>query len=298
MSVFYTLLYCFIFICVWHMTGASHVNMTQKVKNGGNSMISFNSELSAGDKNKITVYLPDNHTKNRPVIIYCHGWGGRRKLQKPTQKLCDRAMELNIVLVTFDFFGCGETGGDYSEMTYTRWKNNLSDVVNWCREQPFASAEQIGCYAFSSGTTAALRLASEDSRIAFIASVGTCVSSHIGMASGGPPRILADNCKELLSGEKMNIFTIDFGFDFYVDTIRNAPLYTLDSVKCPVLFLQGLNDNPYRCADARLAADIMKREGLNAAIIEYEKGTHGLDNVVDEVLDDFFNWLPEPIVLS
>ena len=261
-------------------------------------MVSFDYEISVRDRNKGTVYLPDIQSKNRPVIIYCHGWGGSRKLGQPTQKLCDRAMALNVALVTFDFFGCGETGGEYSEMTYARWKDNLLDVFNWCSKQPFANATQIGCYAFSSGSTAALRFASKDERIAFVASVGTCVSSHIGMRNGGPSKIFVDSCQELLSGEKKAIFGIDFGVDFYTDTIRNAPLYNLDTVKCPVLFLQGLRDNPFRCADARLAVDIMKRGNLNAELIEYESGTHELENVIDEVMDDLFSWLPQYIILS
>jgi len=255
-------------------------------------MVSFDFTIPVGDKNKGTVYLPDAQTKNRPVIIYCHGWGGSRKLWQPTQELCDRAMKANIAFVTFDFFGCRETGGEYSEMTYARWKRNLSDVLDWCSAQSFANAAQVGCYAFSSGSTAALRLAAEDRRVAFVVSVGTCISAHIGMSGGGPAKIFADHCRTLLSGEKKSIFGVDFGAEFYIDTIGNAPVHSVDRIQCPVLFLQGLQDNPYRCADARLAADIMRRKNLDATIIEYENGTHELENVMNEALNDLFAWLP------
>ena len=59
---------------------------------------------------------------------------------------------------------------------------------------------------FSPGSTAALRLVVKDDRIAFIISVGTCISAHIGMGKGGPAKLLADNLGLLQSDSKVNIF--------------------------------------------------------------------------------------------
>ncbi|MDD4493936.1 MAG: hypothetical protein PHV32_06255 [Eubacteriales bacterium] len=253
-------------------------------------MFSYNFQLSTGDKNIGTVYLPSKESKNLTTVIYCHGWGGSRKLWLPTEQLCKKLISSNIALVTFDFYGCGETGGDYSLMTYNRWKNNLLDVFSWCLVQSFANADKIGCYSFSSGSTAALRLAAEDDRIAFIISVGTCISSHIGMGGGGPSKIFADNYHELLSGGKKEIFGISFGAEFYIDTISNAPIQTIKMIKCPILFLQGLKDNPYRCADARMAYQLMKNENLKATLIEIADGNHELENVIEEALYHLFSW--------
>jgi len=255
-------------------------------------MFNYDFQLSSGDKNKGTVYLPNKESENIPIVVYCHGWGGNRQLWQITEKLCEKLIAANIAFVTFDFYGCGETGGDYSLMTYTRWKNNLSDILSWCAAQPFANVNTIGCYAVSSGSTAALRLASEDSRIAFIISVGTCISSHIGMSGGGPAKIFADNCVELLSDGKKEVLGVNFGVDFYVDTISNAPIYTIKNIKCPTLFLQGLDDNPYRCADAKMAYQIMQYEGSPVTYIEIIEGNHVLDNVADEAIQHIFNWFP------
>ena len=256
-------------------------------------MVTYDFRLSTGDKNVGTVYLPQEGVANIPVIIYCHGWGGRRQLWTPTQALSDRAMKEGIALVTFDFYGCGDTGGDYSLMTYTRWKNNLSEIVSWVKSQPFSNKNKIGCYAFSSGTTAALRLAAEDKSIAFIVSVGTCISAHIGMGKGGPAKILADNLNGLLSGETAEIFGVNFGIDFYLDTVSKAPIHYMDKMGCPILFLQGTADNTFRCADAKMAYDLMTRNNpqAKAAYIPMEGGTHELDNMADEATRIAFEWL-------
>jgi len=94
----------------------------------------YDFKLDYGDKNTGTVYLPDKHDGKYSVIIYSHGWDGNRNPGAVLQKLLGE----NIALVTFDYYGCGETGGDYSKMTYCRWKNNLRDILDWVIEQPFA----------------------------------------------------------------------------------------------------------------------------------------------------------------
>ena len=255
-------------------------------------MISYDFKLETGDLNVGTVYLPKRAATAIPVIIYCHGWGGRRQLWTPTQILCDKAMENGVAFVTFDFFGCGETGGDYSTMTYTRWKENLSEIVSWVVSQPFSNENKVGCYAFSSGSTAALRLASEDERLAFVISVGTCISSHIFMRTGGPSKWLADNMELLMSGGTVK----DFGLDFLVDTIGGAPIHTMDKIQCPVLLLQGTADNTFRCADAKMAYDLMSYTNPNLpTYIPLEGGTHELDNMAEEAMNIVYDWLA-PII--
>ena len=254
-------------------------------------MFTCDFQISTADKNIGTVYLPNKDSMNIPVIIYCHGWGGSRQLWLPTEKLCEQAISANMALVTFDFFGCGDTGGVYSLMTYTRWKNNLSDIFSWCAAQPFANADKIGCYSFSSGSTAALRFASENDQVAFVVSVGTCVSSHIGMGNGGPAKIFADHYEELLSGGKKELFGIPFGAEFFIDTVSGAPIHSLNKIKCPTLFLQGLADNPFRCADAKMAYQLMRKENLPATYFDFAGGNHELENVIDEALSRMFEWL-------
>lgn len=176
-------------------------------------------------------------------------------------------------------------------MTYARWKDNIADIIAWVSSKSFANKNKIGCYAFSSGTTSALRLAAESNLINFIVSVGTCISTNIGMASGGPAKILSENLESLASGGRKNFLETDFGIDFFIDSVRNAPIHVLQNINCPVLFLQGSADNAFRCADAKLAYDLMSQNGLNVKHIELSNGNHELENVVEEAMHHVFSWL-------
>ena len=62
-------------------------------------MFSFDFQLTTGDKNIGTVYLPHEHATNLPVIIYCHGWGGSRYLGLTVAALRE---QMNCALVAFD----------------------------------------------------------------------------------------------------------------------------------------------------------------------------------------------------
>jgi len=249
-------------------------------------MFSLEFQLATGDKNIGTVYLPDEHATGLPVMIYCYGWGGNRTLTWPGEDvLRDSAVANGYAFVAFDFYARGDTGGDPSLMSYGRWKNNLADVFAWCATQPFADKNKIGCYSSSSGSMAALRFGTENHDIAFIISVGTAIHL-IGLA-----KTLADHAAGLLAGEQHEFCGTPFGIGFFVDAVGNAPIHKMEHIQCPVLFLQGGNDSPFRCADAKMGYDLMKRKNLSATYIEIPGGDHGLENVFEEAMRHTFGWL-------
>jgi pimeloyl-ACP methyl ester carboxylesterase len=258
-------------------------------------MYIYDFKLITSDKNAGTVYLPSESTVNIPIIIYCHGWGADRGLYPTAKILCEKAAKKNIGFVTFDFFGCGETGGDYSQMTYSRWVNNFSEIVSWVTSQPFCDKNKIGCLGYSSGSTVALRFAMEDKRLSYIVSIATCISAHILMKDNGPIKLFADNTDLLFAGGTVKLAGIDFGVGFYLDVISNAPMYSMDKINCPVLFLQGTADTAYRCADAKMAYDLIKEHtpDTQSTHIPVENGNHGLDNVPDEAVDKIMSWLAQ-----
>jgi acetyl esterase/lipase len=255
-------------------------------------MIINNFKINTGDQNSGTIYRPDSIKNNIPMIIYCHWWGGNRTLNPSTNKLCEKAVELGIGMITFDFFGCGETGGDYSQMTYGRWKENLSNIFSWVLNQEWVDKEKVGCFCISSGTIAALRFAQEDERIAFIISIATCLSLNIIMPNG-PGKLFIDNFDLLMDNGTVNFAGIEFGIDFYKDCIGKAPIYRLSELKCPVFFLQGQLDNIYRRTDAWIGFEIMKKNNLPVKYMELDGGDHGLDSVPERCAAESIKWLKE-----
>jgi len=253
-------------------------------------MKSTHFKLDAGDANCGTVYLPDTAAGKLPVVVYCHGWGANRTLAPVVASLARLLETRRAALVAFDFFGCGETGGNYSLMTYGRWRNNLADVFEWIVRQPWADPSRIGCFAISSGTTAALRYAATSTLPAFVISVATCAGHFIQMPNP-PGRILVNHIDELAAGKTVELFGTQFGLEFFHDFLNEAPVYNHSSINCPVFFLQGASDNPWRRADSWLGYQLLKSKG--AKHLEMENGDHGLDTVADAAANEAFTWLQQ-----
>ncbi len=255
-------------------------------------MNQFDFKLETGDRNSGTVYLPETVDHKLPVVIYCHGWGVNRKLGPSVHSLCAALTEASAALVAFDFWGCGETGGSYRQMSYGRWTANLKDVFDWVALQAWADPHKIGCFGISSGTRPALRLAEECPATAFVVSVATCLGLFIGMPHG-PGQILVENWDTLIGGGTAEVFGIPFGLDFFKDFIGGAPVYDLKRIACPVFFLQGAADNPWRRSDAWTGYQVMKKNGLAAKYLEIEAGDHGLDNLPERCAQEVMAWLRE-----
>ncbi len=247
--------------------------------------------LEAGDRNAGEVFLPDEVGGRVPVVVYCHGWSSNRVLGLSTQALRDRCLEESMALVSFDFFGCGETGGDYAQMTYGRWTDNLDAVCDWVMTREWADPAKIGCFGISSGTTPSLRLAARG-RLAFVVSVATCLGLFIHMP-GGPGRVLVENWESLVGGGTATFSKMQFGLEFFRDFVGRAPVYELQSINCPVFFLRGKKDNPWRRADAWLGSEVMSRHGLRAKHLELENGGHDLAEVPDQCAAEVMQWLRE-----
>lgn len=224
-----------------------------------------------------TVYLPSADTAAAPTAVFCHGWGGSRKLFRYTEKLLGYLLKNGCCVVTFDFFGCGDSDGDHERMTYGLWANNIKTIVGWASSQPFADPRRIGLVAFSSGSTAAFRYAL-DASPAFIVSVAACITPNIGMSEGGP----YGRDGGVFMGKKV-------WMEFFSDCICNAPAERLHGIKCPVLLLQGGADNVWRRQDSLYAAKMLP----DCKIKIYDGSPHSLSAHSGPASRDTVSWLRE-----
>ncbi len=225
-----------------------------------------------------TAFLPSPSASHLPTAVFCHGWGGSRKLFRYTEKLLAMLIRNGFAAVTFDFFGCGESCGDMSCMTYGIWADNIGSIVEWTSAQSFANSDKIGIVGFSSGTAAAFRYAVSGGRAAFIVSVAACVTANIGMSECGP------------YGRGEGVFMgQNVGEDFFKDCIANAPAELLERVACPVLLLQGGKDNVWRVQDSLYAASKLRQGKLKV----YENSPHSLSSDSGEAARDTVSWLKD-----
>jgi acetyl esterase/lipase len=133
-----------------------------------------------------------------------------------------------------------------------------------------------------------MRVASEDQNPAFIVSTATFIT-YLGYSLV----TFARNIDELARGGRAETLGVNVPISFYLDMIRNAPVHTLDRVRCPVFFLTGGKDNPFRKADALIGYEKMKEAGLPVKQLTIPEGDHGLDTTPETAALEVIEWLKE-----
>ena len=245
-------------------------------------------KLPHGDHNVGRIYIPDTLTSPTGAIIICHGGPGGQQFD-PDE--ADRWL-LNPpwVIVSFDNYACGRTGGHDPEMTFDRWGKDTADVYRFVTTLPEVDPSRVGLIGISSGSEAALRCAIDYATPAFVVSIATCASPNYG---NWPAEILCRDLEALQRGETRDCCGLQFKLGFFLDAVGRAPIYGIHKIECPVFFLQGSVDNAKRRGDALMAYEYMAMATRKCKHKEIPGGDHGLDNVVDVRREEIQNWLSE-----
>ena len=103
-----------------------------------NVELEVNHKLLRGD-----VRLPEG-TGPFPVVCFYHGFCVDRIGQMRLHELFARKCAVNgIACVKFDFYGCGESDGDFSEMRYMDEVEQAKAIYLWASEQPWCDRDNM-----------------------------------------------------------------------------------------------------------------------------------------------------------
>ncbi len=87
--------------------------------------------------------LPDSRGAH-PCVLLLHGFTGSVSGYKYLNtRIARRLAEAGIGCVRFDFFGCGESDGEFEDMSFTGLYEDAEDMFNWMAQQSFADKEKL-----------------------------------------------------------------------------------------------------------------------------------------------------------
>lgn len=109
---------------------------------------------------------PCNENDKKPAFIICHGFigskvGQHRIFIKMARKLC----LAGYVVLRFDFSGCGESSGEYRDVTITGQIEEAKKAIDLVAKHPNVDCEQITLVGHSLGGAIAACVAAQDKRI-------------------------------------------------------------------------------------------------------------------------------------
>ena len=216
-------------------------------------MIAFHYIQSGPHHLATSVDLPRHATNGRrvPVVIVVHGLTGQRLGRSYHLVEFGRALaKQGIACVRFDQSGCGESTGDFIDVTLAQMAADTRAVYDWVSQQPWCMPRQIGFTALSLGALPA---------IATDAAVASC-----GVSLWAPvydmPRVFAATAKTglrgILDGQGWVPYRgLQIGKPFVdtLDTIDTTAL--LNEGSGPMLIFHSKDDDvvPFEESDAYVA---------------------------------------------
>ena len=95
------------------------------------------------------VTLPDTEGKV-PFVVHLHGFAGSCSGYKSMYTHLSRALAAQgIGSARFDFYGNGESDGEFEDMSFDGLHTDTQDIFAWAAEQPYVDSEKL----FLSGQT-------------------------------------------------------------------------------------------------------------------------------------------------
>ncbi|WP_440432873.1 alpha/beta fold hydrolase [Prevotella sp.] len=228
-----------------------------------------------------TLTLPENYTKQTPVVLMVTGSGQQNRDEelfehKPFAVIADALARQCIASLRYDDRGWGDASVKFMNFTTDDFRQDAAAALPLLRKR----FNKVGILGHSEGGTIAMMLAAEG-KVDFIVSLaGMAISgketlvmqNRQAMSSIGLPKDIVDSycatisniLNEIANGKKTSEITIDGVPDNLKPILKksleqaNSPyirhFITVDAskqlskIKCPVLALNGTKDTQVDCA--------------------------------------------------
>ena len=227
-----------------------------------------------------TLTLPENYTKQTPVVLMVTGSGQQNRDEelfehKPFAVIADALARQGIASLRYDDRGWGDKSVNFANFTTDDFRQDAAAALPLLRKR----FNKVGILGHSEGGTIAMMLAAEG-KVDFIVSLaGMAISgketlvmqNRQAMSSIGLPKDMVDSycatisniLNEIAHGKKTSEITIDGVPDNLKPILKksleqaNSPyirhFITVDAskqlskIKCPVLALNGTKDTQVDC---------------------------------------------------
>ncbi len=193
--------------------------------------VAFRSE---GEQIVGMLHIPSDR-KNAPCVIMCHGYGGNKlgNASRMFVKIGRYFSKKGIASMRFDFAGCGDSEGNFEDLTVTKQIKNLGAAIYFVEKFNGIDKNRIGILGWSRGSAICILRAAKDKRI-------KCVVSWAGEAdfreTWTKSHVREAKKRGYFYSRWWNIKTL---YKAYKDELRYNILRSLKKVRMPFLVVHG-----------------------------------------------------------
>lgn len=187
------------------------------------------------------LHLPYRMSEKKPVpgVIFCHGFTGTKvEAHRMFVKMARLLEKHRIASLRFDFRGCGDSSGYFSEMTVMGEVEDAQNAVDFLCLQPGIDRNRIGLVGLSLGAVPASYVAGRDPRI------------H-ALALWAPAADLTEEAEQLRTQREIKIIkrlkAVDYyglllGKEFVEEIPKIDPLIAIKKYRGSAIIIHGTND--------------------------------------------------------
>ncbi|MFZ5597301.1 MAG: alpha/beta hydrolase [Bacillota bacterium] len=219
-----------------------------------------------------------------PVVVVCHGFKGSKESHGKAFEMADLLAERGFACLLFDFAGCGESEGNFEDISLSGHISDLECVVDFAVASGFGPIITMGR---SFGGSTVLCHAASDSRVD-----GVCAwAAPVSLTE----LFLGFTDEDLPEGEDSLVTISDSDGILYLKKSFFSDLRRHDVARCsslisprPLMIFHGTMDSVVPPADGEL---IYRSAGKPKDIAFIEGADHLFSNHYRELWEMLFQWL-------
>ncbi len=224
---------------------------------------------------------PDLEQEEYPTAILVHGFGVTKEEYGLFDGLTKNLTDAGIMVFRFDFSGCGESEGDYSQTSLTKLGEELKEIINYVKADDQVDLNKIGLVGQSLGTSTIISIKPQVQVIALTGSINSPKPGFIKKFGAGY------NPEGMSQVERSDGRITKMGAQFFSDFDNYNLLESITKINCPILFIHGAKDN--KVSPDQTEEYYKNYSGVKEKII-LDEADHDLEPQREEVYKLIANW--------
>lgn len=223
------------------------------------------------------LHLPYRMSIKKPVpaVVFCHGFTGNKiEAHRMFVKMARDLEKHRIASLRFDFRGCGDSSGYFSDMSVLGEIEDAKNAVNFLCSQPGIDKKRIGLIGLSLGAISASYVAGKDRRIT-------------ALALWAPAADLVEEAEQIKSQKEVRLIKRLKMMDYYglligkkfIDEIPKIdPLVAIKKYRGSTIIIQGANDESVPLSHSLRYYELLKKKRLHVERYFIEGADHTFDS--------------------
>ena len=235
-----------------------------------------------------------NTNKKPPAVVFFHGCTTTKiEAHWIFVKLARVLAQRGIMVLRFDFRYSGDSEGNFEDMTLSGEISDALKSIDFLISECNADPARIGVLGLSMGGAIGANVSGY---------LGDRIKSCILLNPVGMP---LEDLNAIASSNNINIssFPIEwnsllFGRNFFDDLKNIKPLEEIKKATCPVLVINGSNDQSVPPARSKEYVEVVNNNGGTAELFIIEGADHAFNSVIWEktVIEKVNDWCIENLM--